>query len=110
MRAFWIKVALLAAIVTGCILLCTPTHAGELLDRPWTSPDNLTVSAGANYQWWRAADNAPQLNVPKEWTVGLYNAWQLTKHVDAIGTVEYGTDSKLWQFKIGARYVLKGAQ
>lgn len=94
-------------LVVVALLVATTAQAQTKLTNPWYSTDNLSISTGANYQWWKAADGAPQLNVKKEWTVGVYNAWTLTEHIDAIGTIEYGTDTKLWQFKLGGRWVLK---
>lgn len=95
------------------ILVATTAQAQNTLKttaadtNPWYSIDNLSISTGVNYQWWKGAEDTPRLNVPKEWSVGVYNAWTLTQHVDAIGTIEYGTDTKIWGFKLGARWVLK---
>lgn len=74
--------------------------------KPWYSPDNLSIAGGLSYGWWAGGD-AITLSPRKEWVVGLYNAWQLTEHVDAILNVEYGVDTKIRGFKLGARGILK---
>lgn len=109
MRKFLLTLLML---VVSIIVLAATAQAQSLKTlasdtNPWYSIDNLSISTGVNYQWWKTADGTPRLNVPKEWSVGVYNAWTLTQHVDAIGTIEYGTDTKIWGFKLGARWVLK---
>lgn len=110
MRKFLLTLLML---VVSIVVLAVTAQAQNTLKataegtNPWYSIDNLSISTGVNYQWWKGAQDAPRLNVPKEWSVGVYNAWTLTQHVDAIGTLEYGTDTKLWGIKVGARWVLK---
>jgi hypothetical protein len=74
-------------------------------DKPWYSLDNLSIAAGVGWRW------QPEINTvngPKdEAIVGLYNAWQLTMHVDAIGNVKYGVDSGKSEFEVGVRVILK---
>lgn len=72
-------------------------------DKAWYSIDNLSIAAGIGWRW------QPELNSgPKdEAIVGLYNAWQLTEHVDAIGNVKYGVDSGKPEYEVGLRVILK---
>lgn len=86
--------------------LILTTASGDPLTNPWYSLDNLTIAAGASYGWWAGGD-AVLISPRKEFVFGLYNAFTLTQHVDAILNVEYGVDSKIRGFKLGARYILK---
>lgn len=74
--------------------------------KPWYSTDNLSVAAGLSYRWLNGGD-ARFLTPRKEFVFGLYNAWQLTEHVDAILNTEFGADTKATGFTIGLRGVLK---
>lgn len=79
------------------------TEVVPSVDKPWYSIDNLSIAAGVGYRW------QPEINTgPKdEAIVGLYNAWQLTMHVDAIGNVKYGIDSGKPEYEVGLRVILK---
>lgn len=72
-------------------------------DKPWYSLDNLSIAAGVGYRWQPQLDASPK----EEAIVGLYNAWQLTMHVDAIGNVKYGIDSGKPEYEVGLRVILK---
>ena len=74
-------------------------------DKPWYSVDNLSIAAGASYKWIRP--EADVLDPAAEFVFGLYNAWQLTEHIDAIGTVEHGPESGRTSFSLGLRVILK---
>lgn len=72
----------------------------------------LSVGAGGNYRWFVAQGGVAEPKFKKEWTVGLYSAYNLTRgangigRTSAIGAVEIGTDTKLLEYKIGVRVTL----
>lgn len=107
------------------LLFATPSHAaktdalkpvltqqfmqvapGAETTNPWYSVDNLSIAVGASYGWWAGGD-AVVISPRKEFVFGIYNAWMLTEHFDAIGNVEYGVDSKIRGFKLGLRFIAK---
>jgi hypothetical protein len=98
---------MLLALAGVLLLFALPVKAQTADTNPWYSPNNLTIAAGAGYQWWGTTQNAETIDPHKEWVVGLYNAWTLSTHLDATLTVEYGLDSKQVPVKVGLRYILK---
>lgn len=102
------RISMLLSLAAVLLLLVAwPAHAQTTETNPWYSTDNLSIAAGAGYQWWGRNAGAEQINPHKEWLIGLYNAWTLTEHLDATFTVEYGVDSKQFPLKLGIRYILK---
>lgn len=85
------------------LTLVSPAPDGS---KPWYSTDNLSTAAGLSYRWLNGGD-ARFLTPRKEFVFGLYNAWQLTEHVDAIVNVELGADTKANGFTAGLRWVVK---
>jgi hypothetical protein len=74
--------------------------------KPFYSLDNLSIEFGASFRWFGPGamrDLAPN----GQPVVGIYNAWQLTEHVDAIGNVEYLTKTQDLGFTLGLRVVAK---
>lgn len=99
------RIMLFAILAAALLLFALPAQSQTT--NPWYSTDNLSIAAGANYQWWGTTQGAEQISPQKEWLLGLYSSWTMTEHVDAVFNVEYGVDSKQVPLKLGVRYVLK---
>lgn len=79
MRLFLLRASILAARITGCILLCSPAHSGDLSQM-------VGFSAGANAVWFDG-DGA---EFPADFEgVGNVKA-SLSPHISSVGSLNYG--------------------
>jgi hypothetical protein len=97
------KLSLLALVA---LLFAVPAFAQfqTRQEVPIMSATRLQLGAGANYEWLSKGNNS-SIATPfqKEFTVGLYGAYNIVPNVDAVAFTKYGVDNKWFNTALGVR-------
>lgn len=91
-------------LFAGVLLLLPALAQAQLIqDRPIVSAERLQLGAGINHEWFHGSEDIPLPHVEKEFTLGLYGAYNMVPALDIVAFSKRGLDSKLWNSAIGLR-------
>ena len=76
--------------------------AGEV-ERPIVSASRLQLGGGINHEWYGSDKDGNLPSVRKEFTLGLYSAYNLVPALDLVGFAKRGLDSEVWNTALGIR-------
>lgn len=90
------------------LALAAPASAQSFGDEvSFWNPVRGQLALGGNYEFFHGAKTA---DVPfaydKEFTVGLFGAWNLVPALDIVGFSKYGVDNRVFNSALGVRYTL----
>jgi hypothetical protein len=80
------------------------TSIGEV---SFWDPVRGQLAIGGNYEFHAGAKTADvPLLYDKEFTVGIYGAWNLVPAIDLIAFSKYGVDNRVFNSALGVRYTI----
>lgn len=95
-----------ALLLLALLALPAIAQAQTYPDRPIVSATRLQLGAGINYEWFSGSEDVPLPAVDKEFTLGLYGAYNMVPALDIIGFTKRGLDSKIWNSALGLRVTI----
>lgn len=100
--------ALCITSLAGSAFAQDPSPAPEY---PIFSIQRVHLGAGANYEWCASQGDEPLPAFDKEWTAGLYAAYNMTPQLSLVGSGVYSLDTKFLRTSVGLRVrIFQGGQ
>lgn len=100
----------LLAVLCGLAPAAFAQDPAPAPEYPIISLSRVHLGAGLNYEWCASQGEEPLPAFDKEWTAGLYAAYNMTPQLSLVGSGVYSVDTKFLRTSVGLRVrIFQGA-